>query len=277
MGRLNGKVALISGAARGQGRSHAVRLAEEGADIIAFDICEAFPENNYPGSTEDDLKETVRLVEAMDRRVVFGKADVRKYDEVKAIIDQGVAELGRLDIVSANAGIMGSTYLAEDVPDDEWVNMQEINLNGVWRTAKAAIPHMKAGGEGGSIILTSSAAGLKGSPNIGHYSASKFGVVGVMKTLAVELAGDMIRVNSIHPTMVNTDMIQNEANMKLFRPDLEHPTMDDYKAAATFVHAMPLPWIEPVDISNAIVFLASDEARYITGVALPVDLGLMVK
>ncbi|RZS64657.1 (+)-trans-carveol dehydrogenase [Agromyces ramosus] len=277
MGRVEGKVAFITGAARGQGRSHAIRLAQEGADIIAIDLCEGLPENNYPPATEEDLAETVRQVEALDRRIVARKADVRDFDQVKSAVDAGVAELGRLDIVSANAGIAGSFNRAEDIPDDEWVNMQEINLSGVWRTCKAAIPHIRAGGRGGSMILTSSDAGLFAFPNIAHYVAAKHGVVGLMRTLALELAPDMIRVNSVHPTVVDTPMVNNEATFKLFRPDIEHPTADDFKEAAQGINALPIPWVDAVDISNAVLWLASDEARYVTGVALPVDAGANVK
>jgi SDR family mycofactocin-dependent oxidoreductase len=277
LGRLDGKVAFITGAARGQGRSHAVRLAQEGADIIGIDICEALPENNYPPATEEDLAETVRMVEALDRRIVAEKADVRDFDQVRSALDKGVAELGRLDIVAANAGIAGSFNRAEDIPDDEWVNMQEINLSGVWRTCKAAIPHLREGGRGGSMILTSSDAGLFAFPNIAHYVAAKHGVVGLMRTLALELAPDMIRVNSVHPTVVDTPMVNNEATFKLFRPDIENPTVEDFKAAAAGINALPIPWVEAVDISNAVLWLASDEARYVTGVALPVDAGAAVK
>ncbi|WP_261166674.1 mycofactocin-coupled SDR family oxidoreductase [Microbacterium sp. Marseille-Q6965] len=277
MGRVEGKVAFITGAARGQGRSHAIRLAQEGADIIALDICEAIPENPYSPATEEDLAETVRQVEALDRRIIAEKADVRDFEQVKAVVDRGVAELGRLDIVSANAGISGSPNRSEDIPDEEFVNMQEINLTGVWRTCKAAIPHIRAGGRGGSLILTSSDAGLFAYENISHYVAAKHGVVGLMRTLALELAPEMIRVNSIHPTTVDTDMVQNEAIYKLFRPDMDSPSKDDFAAAATQMNALPIPWVEAVDISNALLFLASDEARYITGVALPVDAGAAVK
>ena len=277
MGRVEGKVAFITGAARGQGRSHALRLAQEGADIIAIDICEAIPENPYPPATEEDLAETVRQVEALDRRIVAEKADVRDFEQLKSVVDRGVAELGRLDIVSANAGISGAFNRSEDIPDDQWMNMIDINLSGVWRTCKAAIPHLKAGGRGGSIILTSSDAGLFAYENISHYVSAKHGVVGLMRTLALELAPDMIRVNSIHPTTVNTPMVNNDAVFKLFRPDLENPTVDDFKQAATVMNALPIAWVEPIDISNAVLFLASDESRYITGVPLPVDAGAAVK
>ncbi|MCU1524440.1 MAG: NAD(P)-dependent oxidoreductase [Microbacteriaceae bacterium] len=277
MGRVEGKVAFITGAARGQGRSHAIRLAQEGADIIAIDICEALPENTYPPATEEDLAETVRQVEALDRRIVASKADVRDFAQLKKAVDDGVAQLGRLDIVSANAGIGGTPNRSEDIPEDEWTNMLDINLSGVWRTAKAAIPHLKAGGRGGSIILTSSDAGLFAYENISHYVSAKHGVVGLMRTLALELAPDFIRVNSVHPTTVNTPMVQNEGTYRLFRPDLENPTRDDFAAAAVSMNALPIPWVEPVDISNAVLFFASDESRYVTGVPLAVDAGAAIK
>jgi len=277
MGRVEGKVAFITGAARGQGRSHAIRLAEEGADIIALDVCEDTPGAPYAGATEEDLAETVRQVEALDRRIVAEKADVRNFDQVKAVVDKGVAELGRLDIVSANAGISTAMAHSEDLSEEIWNDMIDVNLSGVWRTCKAAIPHIKAGGNGGSIVITSSDAGLFAYENISHYVSAKHGVVGLMRTLALELAPDMIRVNSIHPTTVNTPMVTNEATYKLFRPDLENPTVEDFKQAAVVMNALPIPWVEPVDISNAVLFFASEEARYITGVPLPVDAGAAVK
>jgi SDR family mycofactocin-dependent oxidoreductase len=276
-GRVAGKVAFITGAARGQGRSHAIRLAQEGADIIAVDICEDVPGIPYPGPTEADLAETAKQVEALDRRIVATKADVRDYPALKAAVDDGVAQLGRLDIVSANAGIGASPVKAWEMDDSTWQTMLDINLTGVWHAAKAAIPHLIEGGNGGSIILTSSAAGLQAYENIAHYVSAKHGVVGLMRTLALELAPYMIRVNSIHPTQVDTDMIQNEATYRLFRPDLEHPTRDDFATASQSVNALPIPWVEPVDISNAVLFLASDEGRYITGVTLPVDAGTVIK
>ncbi|UFS57568.1 mycofactocin-coupled SDR family oxidoreductase [Subtercola endophyticus] len=277
MGRVEGKVAFITGAARGQGRSHAIRLAQEGADIIAIDACEDQPNIPYPGATEADLAETVRLVEALDRRIIATKADVRDFAALKAAVDDGVAQLGRLDIVSANAGIGVEPRLTEDVPEEVWTDMLDVNLSGVWRAAKAAIPHMKAAGNGGSIILTSSAAGLRAYANAGAYVSAKHGVVGLMRTLALELAPHMIRVNSIHPTQVDTDMIQNEATYRLFRPDLEHPTREDFAPASQTMNALPIPWVEAIDISNAVLFLASDEARYITGVTLSVDAGSNIK
>ena len=275
-GRVEGKVAFITGAARGQGRSHAIRLAQEGADIIAVDLCGQVDSVPYPMSTPEDLAQTVKEVEALDRRIVASQADVRDYAALKAALDAGVAELGRLDIVSANAGI-SSVGRADELPEQTWQDMIDTNLTGVWHAAKAAIPHLKAGGRGGSIILTSSAAGLMAMENIAHYVSAKHGVVGLMRTLALELAPDSIRVNSLHPTMVNTPMIMNEPTYQLFRPDLENPTIDDAGPAFLTLNALPIKWVEPVDISNALLFLASDEARYITGVTLPIDAGCVIK
>lgn len=276
MGRVEGKVAFITGAARGQGRSHAVRLAEEGADIIAVDLCAQVDTVPYAMATPDDLAETVTQVEALDRRIVATQADVRDPAALKAALDDGVAQLGRLDIVAANAGIF-SMGAGDDLGEDAWRDMIDINLTGVWRTCKAAVPHLIAGGNGGAIVLTSSVAGLRGSQNIAHYVSAKHGVVGLMRSLALELAPHSIRVNSVHPTMVNTDMILNDAAYKLFRPELDAPTVEDASQVFTTMNALPTPWVEPRDISNALLFLASDEARFITGVTLPVDAGSILR
>jgi (+)-trans-carveol dehydrogenase len=277
-GRLEGKVAFVTGAARGQGRSHAIRMAQEGADIVAVDLVKQVATVPYPMSTPDDLTETVKEVEALDRRIVATEADVRDFGALKAALDEGVAQLGRLDIVSANAGIFSFGTL-EELDEQTWQDMIDVNLTGVWHAAKAAIPHLKAGGRGGSIILTSSTAGLMAIPSIGHYTAAKHGVVGLMRTLALELAPDMIRVNSVHPTSVNTDMIQNAATYALFAPDLPEDERTKEVLAPRFqeLNALPIPWVEPVDISNAVLWLASDESRYVTGVTLPVDAGSLVK
>jgi (+)-trans-carveol dehydrogenase len=275
-GRVEGKVAFITGAARGQGRSHAIRLAEEGADIIAVDLAEQVDTVPYPMSTPADLDETVRQVEALDRRMVASKADVRDYEGLKAALDRGVAELGRLDIVVANAGIFSYGRL-QDLPEQAWQDMIDIDLTGVWHAAKAAIPHLVAGGQGGSIIITSSAVGLMAMENIGHYVTAKHGLVGLMRTLALELAPQSIRVNTLHPTTVNTDMVQNDATYHVFRPDLDKPSVEDAYEAFASLNALPIKWVEPVDISNAVLFLASDEARYVTGVTLPVDAGAIIK
>ncbi|RGE19204.1 mycofactocin-coupled SDR family oxidoreductase, partial [Leucobacter sp. wl10] len=253
------------------------RLAQEGADIIALDACEQQPNVPTEPATEADLAETVSQVEALDRRIVARKADVRNQEQIDAVVAEGVAQFGRLDVVSANAGIAMYPNLAHEMSDEEFVDMQQVNLVGVWRTAKAAIPHMIAAGNGGCIVLTSSEAGLKPYANAASYVSAKHGVVGLMRTLAVELAPHMIRVNSIHPTQVNTPMIMNEITMKLFRPDIEHPTVEDFAVASQATNLLPIPWVEAVDISNALLFLASEEARYITGVPLPVDAGCFLK
>jgi (+)-trans-carveol dehydrogenase len=277
MGRVEGKVAFITGVARGQGRSHAITLAKEGAHIIGLDFLESVPDGPAPPATEADLAETVRQVEAFDRRIIAEKADVRDFDQVKAVVDKGVAAFGRLDVVSANAGINSLGGTSEEISDEIWSNMINSNLTGVWHTTKAAIPHLKAGGRGGSIILTSSAAGLAGFPNMSHYVAAKHGVTGLMRALALELASDMIRVNSVHPSNVGTDMIFNEEMYRLFRPDVENPSRNDFAEAALTMHLLAVPWVESVDVSNAVLWLASDESRYITGVALPIDAGLLTK
>jgi len=273
MGRVDGKVAFVTGAARGQGRSHAVRLAQEGADIIAVDINAQVESVPYPLATSDDLAATVQAVEQLGRRIVAAEADVRDYDGLKAALDQGVAELGRLDIVCANAGIVSFGETA-DMPEQTWQDMIDINLTGVWHTCKAAIPHLS---DGGSIVLTSSTAGLTGMANISHYAAAKHGVVGLMRSLANELAPRMIRVNSVHPTTVPTPMVINEATFGLFLPEEEHPSLEQFKEASTLMNVLPIPWVEARDISNAVLFLASDEARYITGVTLPIDAGMLAR
>ncbi|HAM12362.1 MAG TPA: SDR family mycofactocin-dependent oxidoreductase [Microbacterium sp.] len=275
MGRLDGKVAFITGAARGQGRSHAIRMAQEGADIIAIDLAAQIGTVPYAMATPADLDETVRQVEALDRRIVASIADVRDYDAVKSSLDAGVAQLGHLDIVSANAGIE-SFAPAEQLTDEQFTDMLQVNLMGVWHAAKAAVPHLRAAG-GGSMIFTSSFAGLAPLANNAHYTAAKHGVVGLMRVMATELAPDNIRVNTVNPTMVNTDMVQNEFTHKLFRPDRENPTMEEFAEAAATINLLPIPWVEPIDISNAVLWLASDEARYVTGITLPIDAGALLK
>ncbi|ODU06364.1 MAG: 3-ketoacyl-ACP reductase [Pseudonocardia sp. SCN 72-86] len=274
-GKLEGQVAFVTGAGRGQGRNHAIRMAEEGADIIALDICRNVDSVFYDMSTPEDLEETVRLVEKAGRRMFARQADVRDEEAVAAVVDAGVAEFGRLDIVLANAGI--NTYAGTDTMTAPiWNEMIDINLTGVWNTCKAAIPHVIAGGRGGKIVLTSSMCGLKGWPNIAHYTAAKHGVVGLMRSLAQELAPHSIRVNTVNPTGVNTDMIQNEESWKLFCPDVENPTREDFRPVAQDMNALPVPWIEIDDVTNAIMFLISDDARYITGTTLQIDAGALL-
>ncbi|GAA2026791.1 mycofactocin-coupled SDR family oxidoreductase [Agromyces tropicus] len=274
MGQLEGKVAFITGAARGQGRSHAVRFAREGADIIALDVAETLPTIGYPGATEADLAETVRLVEEAGGRIHATKTDVRDYAAVKATVDEGVDRFGRLDIVSANAGIF-SVGRAEELTSEQWNEVIDVNLTGVWKTCKAAIPHIRAGGRGGSIVLTSSISGMKADPNFGHYIASKHAVVGLMQTMALELAPEFIRVNTVNPTNANTPMIRNEMTDALFAPDLapEERTEEALRPRFSSVHAMPIPWVEPEDVTEAVLWLASDASRFVTGIQLPVDGG----
>lgn len=276
-GRVAGKVAFITGAARGQGRAHAVRLAQEGADIIAVDICKQIDSVRIPLSTPEDLAETADMVKNLDRRIYTAEVDTRDFDALKAAVDAGVDQLGRLDIIVANAGIGNGGQTLDKTSDGDWEDMIDVNLGGVWKTVKAGVPHILAGGRGGSIILTSSVGGLKAYPHTGHYVAAKHGVVGLMRTFAVELGAQNIRVNSVHPTNVNTPLFMNEGTMKLFRPDLESPGPDDMKVVGQLMHTLPIGWVEPEDIANAVLFLASDEARYITGVTLPVDGGSCLK
>ncbi|MGO8964143.1 mycofactocin-coupled SDR family oxidoreductase [Mycobacterium sp.] len=276
-GRVEGKVAFITGAARGQGRSHAVRLAQEGADIIAVDICRGFDGSPAPAATPEDLAETADLVKNLNRRVVTAQVDVRDYSALKAAVDNGVEELGRLDVIVANAGIGTIGVKLDKMDEASWEETLDVNLGGVWKTVKAGVPHLKSGGRGGSIIITSSVGGLKAYPQVGHYVTAKHGVVGLMRTFAVELGADSIRVNTIHPTHVSSPLLMNVPTYRLFRPDLENPGPDDLAPICQSFHFLPIPWVEPADISNAVLFLASDEARYITGVTLPVDAGSLLK
>jgi (+)-trans-carveol dehydrogenase len=262
----------VTGAARGQGRSHAVRLAEEGADIIAVDICADVAGIRYSMATPEDLAQTAKLVEDCDRRVVTAIADVRDYGRLKAAVDQGVATLGRLDIVAANAGVT-SYYPSWKLPEEGWDAVVDTNLKGVWHTCKAAIPHLIEGGRGGAIIITSSTAGLRGIANLAHYSAAKTGLVGLMRTMAGELAPYNIRVNTVHPTAVDTDMVHNQATYDLFISEPADRNRDGVAGPMQALNMLPIPWVDPRDISNAVLFLASDEGRYITAVRLPVDAG----
>jgi (+)-trans-carveol dehydrogenase len=280
MGRLDEKVALITGAARGQGRSHAIRMAEEGAHIIAVDSCgghTAYPWMTYGMATEDDLAETARLVEATGRGVVARVADVREIGALKGAVAEGLDKFGRIDIVSANAGISPFGPESWENDDRQWHDVYSVNLLGVRNTCKAVVPAMIDGGWGGSIVITSSGAGLKGVYGLADYCSTKWGVIGFARSLANEVAPYRIRVNVIAPGTVNTDMVQNDGLRKLFRPDLPNPTRDDVEPIFKQMSMLGVPWVEAVDISNALLFLSSDEARYITGVVLPVDAGMSAK
>lgn len=274
-GRVEGKVALITGAARGQGRSHAIRLAEEGADIVALDFCGEAPTTAYDMATKADLDETGALVRALGRRVVTVVGDVRVQADLDGAVHQGVEELGRIDIAVANAGIVNWGPVHE-LTEEQWEDMLATNLTGVWKTIKAVTPTMLAQGSG-SIVVISSGAGITGPNNLAHYASAKHGLVGLTKVSSNELSPQGIRVNSIHPSQVDTPMIMHDSMFRLFRPELENPGREDIVDISTNLHTIPIPWVESVDVSNAVLFLASDEARYITGVQLPVDAGGSIK
>jgi SDR family mycofactocin-dependent oxidoreductase len=263
--RVAGKVAFITGAARGQGRSHAVRLAQEGADIIAVDICEPVRGVVYDAATADDLAQTVKEVEALDRRIFARKADIRDLERLKQVAAEGIAELGRLDIVVANAAVLISGKWNEITPQI-WQDTIDVNLTGTWNTLMATVPYLVDQGTGGSVILTSSTAGLKGLPFMNPYTVSKHGVTGMARAFAHELAPYSIRVNSVHPTGVNTTMGNGLGGMV--------PAIEEFPGTGgIFANSLPVRLVEPVDISNAVLYLASDEARYVTATATTVDAG----
>lgn len=275
MGKFDGKVVLITGGARSQGRSHAVTFAREGADVAICDIAAQLDTVPYPLATRAELDETVTLVEGHDRRCVAGVADVRDLDQMHEFAARTRAELGRIDFLLANAGIFSLGAVAE-MDEPTWRETIDINLTGVFHSIRAVLPAMIEQ-RFGRIVATSSMAGKMGAPMVGHYVAAKWGVIGLVKSVAQEVGGHGITVNAVCPTNVGTIMIQNEAAYKLFRPDLEHPTLEDAALAYQTMHAIPIPWVEVADISNAMVFLCSDEARYITGETLAVAAGSNAK
>jgi len=265
VGRLDGKVAFITGAARGQGRAHAVRLASEGADIIAVDLCAGVDTIKMKPATPEDLQETTRLVEKEGRRIVAQKVDVRDLDALQAAFDSGLAELGRIDIVVANAAVMNAAWSWEMTPE-QWKSVIDVNLTGVFNTTKAAIPAMIRQGQGGSIIITSSTAGLYGQPFTASYTAAKHGVVGLARCLANELAEHSIRVNTIHPTGVRTEMFLEPDIFPLLETRAE-------TLGPVFMNALPVEVMEPEDIAAVVAFLASDDSKYITGDQIRIDCG----
>lgn len=276
-GELEGRVVIITGAARGQGRSHALRLAAEGASIIALDVCSAVGDLPYRAAGRADLEETCELLAASGASVEPVVADVRHLDELRPAIAAAVQVMGRLDVVVANAGIAGGAPI-EAMTSQEWQVMIDTNLTGVWNTVKACLAAGLGLQPGASIVLTSSAnGGIKAPANLTHYASAKHGVVGLMRSLANELGPRGIRVNTVHPTAVDTEMIQNDFTYRLFRPDLDEPTRSDVVDLFAGFHSLPIPWIEPIDVSNAVAFLASPQARYITGVMLAVDGGLSAR
>jgi SDR family mycofactocin-dependent oxidoreductase len=279
MNRVQDKVALITGAARGQGRSHAKRLAEEGADIVAVDICKDIDGLGYPMGSPQELEETVRLVEDEDRRILAREADVRDAAALERIVEEAYAEFGHIDVVCANAGIIDAVPRTWEITEEMWDTQVDVMMKGVWNTVKAVVPRMIEAGSGGSIIITSSLLGLKGAAHTAAYSAAKHGNVGMAQSLAHEVAEYGIRVNTIHPTSVDTDIIQkNEPMQRLFRADLGRlPTREEFGEACATMNILPIPWVEARDISNAVLFLASDESRYITGLRMSVDAGALIK
>lgn len=277
MGRFEGKVAFITGAGRSQGRAVAVRLAEEGADIICVDALTSYSTMEYEMSTADDLAETVRMIEAHGRRVVARKADVRDFVQLEDAVAEGIAAFGHLDLVLANAGIAPPSDATHQVGLDVWQDVIDTNLTGVFHTVRATLPPMIAGGQGGSIVITASGAGLKGAPHLVHYTAAKHGVIGVMRTVAKEYASHFIRANVIAPTAVDTAMIMHDNHYRQFRPDLDNPTQADMAEPLRALNVLPIPWVEVRDTRDATLWLLSDEARYVTGVVLPVDAGMSMK
>jgi SDR family mycofactocin-dependent oxidoreductase len=277
MGTLTGKVAFISGIARGQGRSHALRLAGEGADIIGIDICRDIDTMDYPNATPADLTETTKLIEQLGRRAITSEADVRDFAAVRGAVDAGVAELGRLDIVLSNAGIV-RLHPDSDHPARVWQDIVGTNLAGGFHVVTATVPHLIAGGRGGVVILTGSTAGVRPVANPGAgalaYTASKWGLVGMCKQLAATLAEHSIRVNIVHPTGVASGMTMNAAMAELAEQAM---TSGDSSGLAAMQNAMPVEILQPEDISDAIAFLVSDQAKWITGVSLPVDAGFSVR
>jgi SDR family mycofactocin-dependent oxidoreductase len=265
-GRAAGKRVLVTGAARGMGRSHAVRLAEEGADLILVDICASLPDVEYPLATPDDLEETARLVEDLGRRAVTHVVDVRDATALAAAVDDGVAQLGGLDASVANAGVLtAGTW--DTTTAEQWRIVIDVNLIGAWNTCSAALPHLVE--RGGSLINISSVAGLKGSPLHTPYTASKHGVVGMSRALANELAAVNVRVNTVHPTGVETGM----------RPDTLHGLLHGTRAdlGPIFMNALPIVMTEARDVSNAVLFLVSDESRHVTGLEFKVDAGVTLR
>ena len=276
LGQLDGKVAFITGIARGQGRSHALTLAGEGASIIGLDLCTKPSTTAYAGAGEDDLQETVRLIKEVGGDVYAEVADTRDFDQVQGVFDRGLERFGRVDVVIPNAGICSGAKTWEISPQD-WREMIDINLNGVFHTVKAAVPTLISQGDGGSVVFIGSTEALKGAENISSYAASKHGVTGLMTSLARELGRHHIRVNSVNPTCVDTHMINNDFVYGLFRPDLEKPSREDVIGTFSDTHLLPVPWIEPRDVSSAILYLVTEPGRYITATTLVIDAGFIVK
>jgi (+)-trans-carveol dehydrogenase len=271
-GLLAGQVAFVTGAARGQGRGHALALAREGASVIAVDACAPIATVPYPLGTKEDLQETAGRVAALGVQVIHGVVDVRDLTGLENFVSDAVGELGRLDVVCANAGISTPSPTLT-MTEETWQTTIDINLTGVWKTCRATVPHIIAGGRGGAVIITSSSATSMISGNIAHYTASKHGLIGFMRVLAKELAPHRIRVNTLHPTGVRTPMIFNEPMYRLFRPDLEDPGQEDFESVARTHHPLGVSSVEPEDVSAAVIYLAASSGRYVTGSTLMLDAG----
>jgi SDR family mycofactocin-dependent oxidoreductase len=271
MGRFDGKVVLVTGGARGQGRSHAVEFAKEGADIVVTDIAKQVETVPYGMSSESDLAETVKRVEELDQRCLSVVADARDTAATNRAVEAAIAEFGKIDILLANHGLLSLSPVA-DMPDEMWDDVIDSDLTGVFKSIRAVLPHMLAR-KSGRIIATASMAGRTGLPTVAHYCAAKWGVIGLIKSVAREVAAEGITVNCICPTNLDSDMIHNPAFYALFAPGIENPTREQVEPGFTSLNAIPVPWIEAIDISNAMMFLASPEARYITGEALHVSAG----
>jgi SDR family mycofactocin-dependent oxidoreductase len=276
VGRLDGKVAAVTGAGRGMGRAHAVTLAREGAEVLVCDLAAQTDTVEYELASPDDLAETARLVRELGREAVAMAVDVRSEEQLAKWVGLGLDRFGRVDIMVANAGITGYAP-AHKLTEEAWNEIIDVNLKGAWLSAKVVIPQMIERGEGGSIVFISSGLGLKGLPDAGHYAAAKHGVVGLMRSLALELAPYWIRCNTVHPAGTNTPMAHNPMHYKRFAGGREDATLADVIEVYESIAALPIQWTEPEDIANAVLWLVSDEARYVTGVSLPVDGGWYVK
>ena len=276
-GRLAGRVVFITGAARGQGRSHALAAARDGADLILLDAVDSIDTVAYEMPTRDDLAMVGKEAESLGARVETIEADVRDLEAISTGVAAAVSRLGRLDVVVANAGILGAVGRTWEVDKAAWDAVVDVNLTGVWHTLKAAIPHMLEAGNGGSVVLISSIAGLRGIPGVAAYVSAKHALVGLAGALANEVAEFSIRVNTVHPTNVDTPMINNAESAKIFRPDLESPTFADAADPLRGINLLDIPWVQAQDITDAVMWLASDESRFVTGAAIPVDAGMLSK